>query len=263
MKTSWVPPILGFVLFVSTAQAQVLPRIEFFFPQLADGKIDDDEEFRTILVLKNHNDSAATGKLALFSDDGNPMAMRFRDLFGNTIIASEINFTIPARGLFQITSAGTQSNLLSGYGKVTSNMPISGLAIFGEFEIEDDGEIEIESQAAVEATGTMRAFAVTDFREEDSATGLAVVNASETNSTTLTLTKFDPSGNQVDRATIQLGPRQHRAFFLSEVLTRAPNVVVGLVIVESSATDVSAIALKFDDEEDEDEFTAAPVTQIR
>lgn len=262
MKTSWVPPILGLVLFVSTAQAQVLPRMEFFFPQLADGVIDADEEFRTTFVLKNHNDSAANGKLALFSNDGTPLAMRFRDLFGNTITASEINFTIPAGGLFQITSAGTQK-LLSGYGKVTSNIPISGMAIFGEFEIEDDGEIEIESQAAVEATGVMRAFAVTDFRGEDSATGLAVVNASAMSGTTLTLTKFDPSGNQVDRATIQLGPGQHRAFFLSEVLTRAPNVVVGLVIVESSATDVSAIALKFDDEEDEEEFTAAPVTQIR
>ncbi len=256
------------VLFLAgTSHAQVLQRTEFFFPQLADGKIadndEDEDEFRTTFVLNNPNDSVASGKLALFSDNGSPLVMRFRDLSGNIVNASEINFTIAAKGVFQIATAGQQNNLVSGYGKVTSNIPIAGMSIFGEFEIDDD-EIEIESQAAVEATGALRAFTISDFRAEESATGLAIVNTSRTSGTTITLTEFDPSGNQVDQVSFFLGAGAHRAFFLSQLLSRAPrNMFIGSVIAQSSDTDISAIALKFDDEDDGDEFTVAPVIQIR
>lgn len=237
--------------------AQVPVRQEFFFPQLVDGKSADNDEFNSVITLNNPNDDTATGTLAVFSSDGNPMTVRFRDLFGNLIELPQINFTIPAHGLFQIKTAGTKEETLVGYGKVTADKPISGTLVFLE---EDSVDGEIESQAGVEATSVVQSFAVTDFRG-GSSTGLAIVN-SENTDTEISLTEFDPSGNQLDQSSFVLGPFQHRAFFFFEVLTNVPEgLVVGSVTVGSSNAKVAAIALKVDKGDEEDEMTITPIIQ--
>ncbi|MDA2923882.1 hypothetical protein MYX65_04360, partial [Acidobacteria bacterium AH-259-L09] len=125
--------------------------------------------------------------------------------------------------------------------------------------------------------------------ESESATGLAVVNLDTALTTTITLTEFDASGTKVGTEVIggticdvfatqecsfTLGPGEHRSFFFSEAITVPEDMVVGTVIVESTddatagtfVTDLTAVALKFDDESDNGEtrfeFTVAPVTEL-
>lgn len=118
-----------------------------------------------------------------------------------------------SKGSLLLTTDRADTTTIVGYGRVlvSNNVPISGLALFGEFESKaekDKFEVEIESQAAVEPTGRMRSFAVTDFRknelkgtmgganfefESETATGLAVINVG-IKDTILTLTKFNAGG---------------------------------------------------------------------
>lgn len=142
----------------------------------------------------------------------------------------------------------------------------------------------------------------TDFDFADvSSTGLAVVNVGE-EATTVTVRAFDASGNAATGITggelceqfdepadppdgdmsegaacsFRLEAGEHRSFFLSEGLIfpeDANGVVSATVIVEStdtlsdtSAGDLTAVALKFDDESVEGDtrliFTAAPVVRL-
>ncbi|MDA2938241.1 hypothetical protein MYX75_08275 [Acidobacteria bacterium AH-259-A15] len=306
------------VLFlVDASQAQVPLRTEFFFPHIVDAQVDEDDELKTIIVLDNPKvASPVTVTLTIVDQDGVPVidgVMQFRCLeVGGPCTsiglllgpADLIDITIPAGGLFQVmTSRVAPDTTFVGYGKVTvtAGPAISGMAVFGEFESEEKNgqlEVEIEGQAAVEATGRMTKFAVTDFRknelegelpggvefefESESATGLAVVNLDAAATTTITLTEFDASGmkvgtgvmggticvfdNTTKECSFTLGPEKHRSFFFSEAITVPEDMVVGTVIVESSSTDVTAVALKFDDESDNGEtrfeFTVAPVTQL-
>ena len=226
---SWV-----FVLFTAVSQAQVPLSTDFFFPHIVDGTIEEEaderEVFRTLIVVNNPNGAVATGTLTLLDNTGTGLEMSLRCLevggpctSRGLILMTDTNgnlaFTIPAQGLLELVTARSDPTVFAGYARVSSDIPISGSAIFAEFEEEfDEGEIEveIEGQAGVSATGRMTKFAVTDFRknefegeimgvefefESESATGLAVVNVGPAGesaaTTTLTLTEFDASGTAV------------------------------------------------------------------
>ena len=196
------------LLLAHTSQAQVPLRTHFYFAHIADGRIDEDDEFRTIMVLNNPNAiNPAIVTLTIYGQDGiavGPGIMKFRCLqaLGPCLSIGEIiepvkllNFTIPASGLFQVmTSRVDAASLFVGYAEATSNVGISGTAVFADFESHSNGnelEVEIESQAAVVATYTMTKFAVANFRknelegelpggvefeyESDSSTGLAAI----------------------------------------------------------------------------------------
>ena len=311
---SWV-----FVLFTAVSQAQVPLSTEFFFPHIVDGTIEEEEDerevFRTLIIVNNPNGAVATGTLTLLGNTGTGLVMSLRCLevggpctSRGLILMTDTNgnlaFTIPAQGFLELVTARSDPTVFSGYARVTSDIPISGSAIFAEFEEEfDEGEIEveIEGQAGVSATGRMTKFAVTDFRknefegeimgvefefESESATGLAVVDVRPADPlampTTLTLTEFDASGTPVgmevvggiicdsfddSTCSITLAAGEHLAFFLSQAITVPEDFVSGTVIVESSDGDITAVALKFDDEIDDsgdqrNEFTVSPVIQL-
>ena len=280
---------------VDTSQAQLTPDTEFFFPEVADGQVDEDDEFRTIFVLNHPNVTAATATVTLTirGQDGTAVTaaeLMFRclevsgpcrsigELVGPSVL---VGFAIVPGGVVQLmTDRVDEATTFVGYAEVTSDVPISGMAIFGEYESELF-EVEIDSQAAVEATGKMTKFAVADFRknqlegklpsgvkfefESESATGVAIVNLSGA-AITLTLTEYDASGMMVDTATKALAPGEHSAFFFSEVLNVPEDFVVGTVVIETDGAEVTAVALKFDYEADGDErrigFTVAPVIQL-
>ncbi len=71
---------------VDASQAQVLLKSEFFFPQIVDGKIDKDDEWRTIILLSNPSvtpPETATVTLTIFGQDGSAVTadeMEFRCL---------------------------------------------------------------------------------------------------------------------------------------------------------------------------------------
>ena len=88
MKISKILLFCLVVLFldVDATQAQTLLRSEFFFPQIVDGKIDEDDEWRTIIVLSNPSvtpPATATVTLTIVRQDGSAVTadeMEFRCL---------------------------------------------------------------------------------------------------------------------------------------------------------------------------------------
>jgi 3-phytase len=252
---------------------------EFYFPQIADGPVEDDEVFRTLIILSNAAGTPATGSITLklvdaATNNAVSGAISFRCLEddqatcareGDTLHSNAqgvLSFRIAANGQVVLMMTRKEFNIVHGYAKVTSDEPISGMALVAlyEAEYEDDGSVdleEVESQAAVKATGKMRKFAVTDFRS-DSRTALAVTNLG-TEATTLTLRRFTASGAETGRpAAFTLAQGEHRAFFLDDVLSTSSGSLFGMVIIESSNAQVTAVALKFDD----DHFNIAPVIEI-
>lgn len=259
MKVSSISAVLALWFLAGTVcHAQVPARQEFFFPQVVDGPIAATTNFNTIVTLTNPNPATATGTLEVFASDGSPLTITFEDLFGNTISLPSINFTIAANGIFQLKTIGTQQQLVVGYAKVTANVPIGGTLVF---VTKDTVTGEIKSQAGIEPSGVVQGFSVIDYRGESS-TGLAIVN-SENNETQITLTEYDPSGNQLEQVSFSLGPFEHQAFFFFERLANVgQGFQVGLVTVVSSNTKVAAVAVKWDPMAGgEDKFTVTPVLQ--
>jgi hypothetical protein len=251
---------------------------ELYFPQIVDGEADDEETFRTLIVLSNPSGTPATGTITLKLVDAATNhavsgAIPFRCLEGDRATCAierdtlysdargALSFRIPANGHVVLMTAREESSIVQGYAKVTSDTPIGGMALLALYEEdhESDGSVDltVHFQAAEQATGKMRKFAVSDFRG-DSKTALAVVNLG-TEATTLTLRQFAASGTEASGpVALALAAGEHRAFFLTDVLSASSGALVGMVVVESSNAHVTAVALKFDD----DEFTIAPVIKI-
>ena len=251
---------------------------EFYFPQIVDGRVDSDEIFRTLIILNNPSDMPATGTLALKLVDAvtrNTVsgAVAFRclerdlgtcALYGETLYSDAqgvLSFHIAAKGQIVLATRRSASNIVHGYAKVTSDTSIGGMAVITQYEedYQDDGsvDLEVESQAPVQATGTMSKFAITDFRG-DSSTALVLVNPG-TEATTVTFRQFASSGTATGGSvTVTLAAGQHHTMFLRNVLPGYSGSQFGMVVVESASAQVSAVALKFDG----DEFTIVPVTKI-
>jgi 3-phytase len=251
---------------------------EFYLPQIVDGPVNDDEAFRTLIILSNPADTSATGTVTLKladaeTNDTVSEAISFRCLEDDQVTCARegdmvystaegvLSFGIAAKGQVVLMTDRNDSDRVRGYAKVTSDTPISATALIVRYEEEydDDGSVDrtVLSQTAVPATGKMWRFAVTDFRG-DSETALAVANPG-TAATTLTLRRFAASGAESSTlATFTLAAGEDRIFYLKDVLSASSGSRFGMVIVESSTAPVTAVALKFDD----DQFTVAPVIKI-
>ncbi len=99
-----------------------------FFAQFADGTTPDGTTtlFSQITLLNLSEESPASGRIVLKSDDGTPLTV---DLNGQ-VVNGELDFDIPAGGLSVFRTDGV-GDVVTGSATVLSDQPLAGVVLFG------------------------------------------------------------------------------------------------------------------------------------
>jgi hypothetical protein len=194
-----------------------------YFPQVADGQAGG-YGWNTIVVVTNPaaiGTSPASGTLTFTQDNGNAFNLQFTDL--NNQPAGSGN-TIP----FQISGGQTRFYLSSGtgvlatgYGTVTSNLPVTAMAIFQEFQTSGS---PVASAGVPPATPLTRQAVV--FYEgaggssgDNSDTGVAIANPNNT-AASVTLQLLNANGTAaLPPSTISIPAGNHTAKFISQLFS--------------------------------------------
>lgn len=199
-----------------------------FFPQVADGG-----GFTTMFVLVNPAPVPATALLELFASGGGALEV---NLGGQT--GSQFNLLIPPRGVLRLTSRGEAVAAQTGWGKLTSNVPVGGTAIF-----QLRAGSTILSEASVDAAYATTAFSIFQDSRNAAETGVALANPGVAKAE-VRLQLLDAMGFEVASSSLTLEAGRHTAVFISQLMPQAAQFE-GSAVITSSAP-IAAVALRFD-----------------
>jgi hypothetical protein len=179
------------------------------FPHIADGT-SAGTAWKTNIQIANRDMAAAHVTVRFYNDDGSAMTLSIR---GQS--ASQFAFTIPPLGALSIETDGLGS-LKTGWGTVTADQSMSGIAIFSFFDT--GGEL-------LDAVGTadssdLQSMALFVTRSTAVDTGIALANPGISKAE-LTLSLRDSLGNILDTRQYTLQPKAHFAKYLTELFDPA------------------------------------------
>src|SRR5207249_3911891 len=127
----------------------------------------------------------------------------------------------------------TASQLLNtGFATVTSNLPVSGAAVFFEFLVDSGGNATRIAEAGVPAATPLTGQTIFAIRG-DSDTGVAIANPGS-NTTSVTFQAVDKNGAAaLPPVTRALAGRNHSAFFISQLFPSLPTDFAGTMQIVS------------------------------
>ena len=207
-----------------------------YFTQIANGSFGE-ASFATSMIFVNSSSETLGGNIRLFKSDGTP----FRGAFGSESEKSDTAW-------FQIlpkSSAVIKTNGLgdgsSGYGIVTSTAPISGCAVFSQY----DRTGTLLTEAAVAGSSLIDFFMFPAEVSGDFNTGLAIANLESTSRANLYLKLVDAAGRTISTRDLSLDPGRQMSVFLGGKDQLFPSLANfrGSVQVLSD-TPVGAVALR-------------------
>lgn len=203
---------------------------ELYFPQVADGA-----GFSTTFVLLNPGSTAITANLELFQASGAALPMNL-----NGTVGSSFNIPIPARGLVILESSNA-ATLRAGWAHVSASGPIGGSIIYG-YSSPLGNTI---SEAGINPTSLVTGFSLSVDTRAGFLSGLAIANP-RIGSTSLTLTLYDRSGNQVRQTTRSLAGLRYFAE-LTEQIFPGVNLsdFTGVIVVTSTGGRIIGTTLRF------------------
>jgi len=224
------------------------------FPQVADG----DGTSTQLLLMNPSSTTAATGTIALFDDNGLPVAFDFGSSQG---AQSELSYTIPANGMVKFSSRGITSPVRAGYAVLTAATGPTPIGS-GIFSVREGGALV--SQAGVPAapkTTSARLFIDVATTPLSRNTGIALVNTEVTQAViTATLVGIDGTTRNTS---ITLGAKQHTSKFISELITNLPVDFQGALTLTSNVP-VSPLTLRLTvNQRGETIFSTLPVADLR
>jgi len=187
------------------------PQFVTFLAQVADGPIPGFGTFQTTIIVTNASNSTATGQLALFDSEGEPLELDFGQGEENLF-----NLQIPPSSSVTFVSSGTADPVGVGYARITTGVPVEGTAVFRLTS--PSGVIASEAgvgsnSGRVDVVGAVEKLVADDF---DS--GIAAVNVGDT-AADAELLLYDQSGDLVDRnrTLLDLPGGGHTSGFLSGI----------------------------------------------
>lgn len=243
-----------------------------YFPQVGDG-VSGNIRFQSTLVLVNTAERAPV-TLEFFQttstsqEQVKPMIVSL----GNLGSGAVFQFDLETGQGISLQTPG-RDGLQVGYARVTTLPGVAGTAIFTRSQ-QDSGQIVVE--AGVPAATPLEEFTVFVDSLGDWDTGLAMVNTATAGSgsdptATVTLRLYNTSFQWLGQRTLTLGPGQHRAHFVFELLGEAvpqAGEMQGVVTVASDQP-LAAVTLRQRDDplrdfpEEVPALTAFPVISGR
>ncbi|PYV38022.1 MAG: hypothetical protein DMG09_13155 [Acidobacteria bacterium] len=196
-----------------------------YFAQLADGR-----GFTTTLILLNTSNGTESGTLAIFDDNGAPLALS--DSGGTA--ASAFPYSIPAGGAF-VFQTGGQAALKAGWVKATPNPGTSAPAGAGVFSYSPAGILVTESGIPSAIPTTNARIYVDKSGGHD--TGLAVANPGGS-ANSIVLQAFENNGSTTagnGQAVLNIAPSGHSARFVGEMIGGLPDGFRGVVRISSAS----------------------------
>jgi hypothetical protein len=235
--------VLGFAGGMALAQANY----DIYFPQMADGN-----GYQTTFVITNSNNIEAIGTLSLFQSNGLPLFVTI-----NGVTASTFNITVPARGTVRMQTDGAPLQPISirtGWVRVRANVILGGSALY---QLIQDGRVLAE--AGVLAAPLTRGFTIFADSTSFADTGIAIANPNNF-STPVQLRLMDKFGIEKANITLNFGPGEHMARFITQLFSGTPGIV-GFEgsVVGFSPSEVVAVTLRYDNR-NLDVFTTLPIS---
>jgi len=234
------------VVVILAAATVASAQTSFYYPHVVNGP-QGNVVWKTTILLTNPGSSAtASGSVGFTSDNpnpgaaGSPMTLTMTDENGQSATSSVFTFSLPPGGTRRFISSGT-GQFAQGFATVTTDNPVSGTAIFSEFDTAGNllGEAGVPAATAV-ARQAIFVDTVANYK-----IGVAYANPGP-GAATVSLNLLDSSGISVltTPATQTLGPGNHTAAFTFQMFPSAPNMAGTMQLV--SNTPLAAIALRFD-----------------
>jgi hypothetical protein len=205
-------------------------------PQFAIGSFGS-VSYKTKILLVNPSEETTTGSVSLFKADGTPFAVTFSLPGGSE---NSYWFSIQPKGQL-ILDADKEGSGSSGYATIVSTVPLTGSAIFSQY----DAEGALVTEAAAQATTFMEYLAFPVDIGGDYNTGIAIANMSALASTNLYLKLVDTQGDpQADRE-VSLAPGEQISLYAGGEGQLFPNLTDFRGSLQVFADSyVSAIALR-------------------
>ncbi len=216
------------------------------FPQVAVGDASNGE-YRTAIYGMNTGSQAVIANVTLTRSDGNPLSVNLASGSG-----SSFNIVISPGGTLRLETSST-GDLAAGYAKFASNLGVDGSALFKVVNGDN-----VVSEAGVGLSKATRSFTVYIDNVNNAYSGYAIANFGSANAN-LTLTLRDKTGVQAGSPLqLSLPPGQHFAKFAAQHFPSAATAGFEGSIEVTSDQDVAAVALRYDNP-NQDVFSTIPV----
>ena len=196
--------------------------------QIADGG-----GWQTSITLVNLDTLSSFYILTIYGDNGQPLTL-------NTSAGQNSTFSgnLSPGASVVIDTAGTAAAVIQGWASLITNSTIGGSAIF---RYSPPGGPAYEASLPLD-TGANTQFAL-PFDHVNAATGVALVNPSQTVPLSISVTFLDLKGATMFTDTIQMQPLTHTAFTLTD---RCPQTVNTRGIVTFNANGLAyVLGLRF------------------
>ena len=223
--------------------------VRMIFAQVADGALPGtNRSYQTSFVLVNDSDYDVAGAMKFYGDNGAPLKLTV-----GTVNDSTIPINIKKGRLLRLATSGT-GQLQTGWVSIETNQPLTGTASFGIRDVY--GKIFTDVGVAESLLGT--SFTIFADSKNNTYTGLALVNPSDTDATVLRLELIDDKGAKITETTQKLSALGHTARFLNEFFPNVANInnFEGSLIVNSTdGRKFAGITLRLNG----DQFTSLPM----
>jgi hypothetical protein len=162
---------------------------ELYFSHLADGG-----GYKTTLLLVNPGSSPVNGLLELFTQNGTKFLINMNGSLDNAFL-----FSLPAKGLTILESAGTNTQPQVGWARLRSSATVGGSVVYGYYGSPGALVSEAGIFSSVEATS----FSLSVDTRRGLMEGLAIANPNST-AISLVLTLYNAAGTQLRQETRNL-----------------------------------------------------------
>jgi Zn-dependent protease with chaperone function len=212
-----------FLILTASCFAQFDPEgahVDLYFPHLADGGPVKDQWQTSFVFVNPHPSLPANLVLSMFGDDGQPLSLNLSGGFG-----SVQGFTVPPSGSLTLRSSISFPTTITGYAFAVTDLPLQATVLFRRIE---NGVPQAEISAA--ATLPSQQYVSPATRD----LGVAVVNIYNSPKSFL-ITAIDSNGVPAGSSPLNLAPREHLSFTLSDRIPSLPAGFAGSVRIVPSA----------------------------
>jgi hypothetical protein len=214
------------------------PQFAIYLAQIGDGVLSSDNalgllSLRTAVTVINLSNTETQVTLAFFDSNASPLALEF-----DGVRSSSHTFSLAASGSRAFVTSGGSSPARAGYARIESSAPVEATAIFTTLNSQGD----VIAEAGVGSSlSVIRAIGAVERRSDVSLdSGVALVNSSDRQNK-VTISFFSEDRAISSATSVTLGPKEHRARFLTELLPFLPPNFRGLVEIDSPGPVASVI----------------------
>jgi hypothetical protein len=227
----------GVGVLLNLASPKGPPRIGSF-AQVASGA-----GWSTSMTLTNLSASTVNAQINFYNDNGSPLMLPL-GFPGSTIASTSspsVSLTIAPNQSVKIqTSSSSATTLNVGWADVSASGPLEGYAVFAY-----SPPAGPPSEGTVPLDTRLSSSLVLPYDNTNgSQTGIAFANQSA-NATSITVTVFDQSGNQLTSPQIlPLAPLGHTSFFVASQFSQAANRT-GIIEFKNPSGNLTGVGLEF------------------